>query len=246
MMRNIKRKMVFTSMALASITGAMGFNLFGNHFFSSNQYQQQFMGNVNQELIDKISSQTSNLNPKVLQLGLVAYEHARQQGLDKQHIITIIDYSAPSTEKRLWVIDLNRTKVLYNTLVAHGMNSGDDYARHFSNEPRSDETSIGVYLTGQTYDGEHGYSMKLYGLDNGFNNNAYERGIVMHSAWYVNEDMADKLGRIGRSWGCMALSQRVEPKVVSTIKNGTIILAYYPERSWLHSSRFLKPVTQST
>lgn len=193
-------------------------------------------------VIKTITSQTRNLNPNALKIGLTAYSNARARGLDSKRLLTIIDYSAPSTSKRMWVIDVARKKVLYNTLVAHGKNSGDNYATNFSNSPSSNESSLGVFLTGGTYTGHHGISMRLMGLERGFNSNAYNRAIVMHSADYVNDETANQLGRLGRSWGCPALDPRVEPQVVNTIKNGTLIVAYYPSKEWLNHSQFLRPV----
>lgn len=193
-------------------------------------------------VISTITSQTRNLSPAALKVGLTAYSNARARGLDSKKLLTIIDYSAPSTSKRMWVIDVARKKVLYNTLVAHGKNSGDNYATNFSNSPSSNESSLGVFLTGSTYTGHHGVSMRLMGLERGFNSNAYSRAIVMHSADYVNDETANQLGRLGRSWGCPALDPRVEPQVVNTIKNGTLIVAYYPSKEWLNHSQFLRPV----
>ena len=133
--------------------------------------------------------------------------------------------------------------MLYNTYVAHGKNSGDNYAEQFSNSPKSQESSIGVYVTGDTYYGNDGYSMHLIGLDKGFNSNAYSRAIVMHGAWYVSQDFISRYGRLGRSWGCPALDPTIEPKIVNIIKNGTVIFAYYPEKQWLENSKFLQPLT---
>lgn len=197
----------------------------------------------NSSLIHTLVSQTDNLGANVLQVGLTAYQNARARGLDSRKMLTIIDYSQPSTAKRMWVIDLARQRVLFNTLVAHGKNSGDNYATNFSNSPSSEESSLGVFLTGNTYSGKHGISMRLLGLERGFNSNAYARAIVMHSADYVSEGGIFSRGRIGRSWGCPALDPRVEPKIVNTIKDGTLIVAYYPSHDWLSHSQFLRPVS---
>lgn len=179
------------------------------------------------------------LSTDAIKLGVKAYNHAQKMGLDKQKVLTIIDYSMPSSEQRLWVFDMRDGHVIDNTLVAHGKGSGLKYATNFSNTPRSDATSIGVYLTGSTYEGKHGYSMRLKGLDKGYNDNVYSRSVVMHSAWYVNEHLATELGHIGRSWGCPALSQQDATKIIRKIKDGTIMLAYYPDQRWELSSTFL-------
>ncbi len=194
------------------------------------------------QVIKALTAQASDLSPQVLKLALRAYQHAREQGLDKRQVLTIINYHQPSTDKRLWVIDLKDNKVLYNTFVAHGKGSGADYATHFSNRPGSLETSLGVFLTGKTFYGNDGYSMRLHGLEPGFNNNAYNRDVVMHGAWYVNQQFIDKYGRLGRSWGCPALSKKMDPKVINAIKGGTLVFAYYPESKWLDDSKYLRPL----
>jgi hypothetical protein len=181
------------------------------------------------------------LKPQVVQLALNAEDNAAKKGLvDNKQYVTVIDYSLPSTAKRLWVLDLKNQKVIYNTYVAHGKNSGDNYATQFSDSPRSLETSIGVYLTKGTYSGHNGNSLVLSGLDKGFNGNAESRSIVMHPAAYVNEGMAQSHGRMGRSWGCPALNPQIAQPVINTIKGGSVILAYYPDKNWLNHSQYLQ------
>lgn len=194
---------------------------------------------IDQSTIDEILAQAGNLNPKVLHYALVAYSHAKQMGLDSKNIITIIDYSKPSTEKRLYVINLNNDKVLFDTYVAHGKNSGTKYATHFSNKRGSDASSIGVYITGKSYYGHDGYSLRLHGQDKGYNSAVYKRDVVMHGAWYVSKSFIKAHGYLGRSWGCPAVNKKLIRPIVNTIKNGTVILGYYPNYAWLHSSKFL-------
>lgn len=184
-------------------------------------------------------SHSDNINPTVLRFGLIAYMHARERGLDNKEMLTIIDYSKPSTERRLWVFDLKRNKEVYNTWVSHGKNSGGLMAHYFSNQPGSLASSIGVFVTDQTYFGDNGYSLRLSGLDYGYNNNAYERAIVIHGARYVNGDIARRYGEVGRSWGCPAVSQSVSHGLIDKIKSNTIVFAYYPDRHWLSHSQFL-------
>ncbi|KAF5272356.1 hypothetical protein FQR65_LT17441 [Abscondita terminalis] len=177
--------------------------------------------NVQAEL-QQLSGRASGLNPKVLQLGLEAYNKARQEGLDNQHILTIIDYTKPSTARRLWVLDLNNNSVLFNEYVAHGQNSGGNYATSFSDRPGSLESSLGVFLTESTYQGKHGYSLKLKGLEKGFNDRAEARDIVVHRADYATAQFAQQHGRLGRSWGCFAVSPAVADSLIHSIKNGTL------------------------
>lgn len=195
--------------------------------------------NVNQ-LTRTFVSETHNLKPQVVKTALTAYKNALKKGVkDKKGIITVIDYTMPSTSKRLWVLDIHHQKVLYNTLVAHGKNTGNEYAKHFSNARNSLETSIGLYQTENTYSGHDGYSLVLKGLDKGFNNNAEARHVIVHGAWYVSQKFADATGRLGRSWGCPAVSKKMVKPIINTIKDKTLLLAYYPNQQWLDSSAYL-------
>lgn len=191
-----------------------------------------FYSNVSCATID-------NISPQVFKLATQAHQKARTQGLARNSIITIIDYSLPSTQKRLWVVDLRRQRVLFHTYVAHGRNSGDNQAKYFSDRPGSYQTSLGVFKTGHTYQGKHGTSLVLHGLEKGVNGNAERRRIVIHSADYVNEGTIKKIGRLGRSHGCPALSTRDTKPIINTIQNGTLLFAYYPDKTWLKRSKFL-------
>jgi hypothetical protein len=167
------------------------------------------------------------LSPQVLTMALQAVSSAQAHGISgRQDLLTVIDYSLPSTEPRLWVLDLERGKVLYHELVAHGSGSGANYATQFSNEMNSRQTSLGLFVTGGTYQGGNGYSLILKGLDKGLNDLAEERHVVMHGAWYVSPEQARSQGRLGRSWGCPALSQKVAPEVIDAIKGGTFLFSY--------------------
>jgi hypothetical protein len=153
--------------------------------------------------------------------------------------LTVIDYSRPSTEKRLWVFDLRDRNLLYEELVAHGSGSGMDRATAFSNEPESHQSSLGLFRTDDSYIGRNGYSLRLRGLDEGFNHKAFERAIVMHGAPYVSEEAIRMQGRLGRSWGCPALRSGIAREVIDTIKGRGLLFAYYPDRKWLQSSKYL-------
>jgi len=157
--------------------------------------------------------------------------------------LTIIDYSKPSTAERLWVFDLHTNALLYQELVAHGQGSGDNFSRAFSNEPETHRSSLGLFVTQDTYIGKNGYSLRLNGLDTGFNDRARERAIVMHGAPYVSAAFARAQGRLGRSWGCPALSDDVARTVIDKIKDGGLVFAYYPDPQWLRSSKYLGSCT---
>jgi hypothetical protein len=187
-----------------------------------------------------IDSQASNLDRDVLRLGLHAYLKARNQGLDQRQLLTIIDYSKPSSERRLWVIDLKRNRVLYNTYVSHGKNSGNLNATSFSNQPGSLKSSIGVFLTETSYTGSNGYSLRLMGLEPGINDNAYRRAIVIHGAWYAEQNVIQRYGQLGKSWGCPAVSDSLARPLINTIRERTLVFAYSDTNSqWLNHSPYL-------
>ncbi len=165
-----------------------------------------------------------------------AFEYAKK-GLNRlveegkllnDSIISIIDFSQPSNKKRLFILDLKNYRVLFNTLVAHGRNTGREWASSFSNQGESYKSSPGFYITRETYEGKNGYSLKLEGIERGINDNAFERGIVIHGADYVSSDLANAQGYIGRSQGCPALPPQVSRPVINTIKNGTCLFIYHP------------------
>lgn len=190
--------------------------------------------------IKTIKSQANNIDTQVLKLSLLAYANAAKRGVNNKSVLTVIDYSKPSSEKRLWVFDIKHGRSLLNTWVSHGKNSGGVHPSSFSNSPGSLKSSIGVFVTDSSpYMGGNGYSLRLKGLENGVNNNAYRRDIVIHGAWYVNSDVIRKYGQIGRSWGCPAVSPELAKTLIDTIKENTLVFAYYPDQNWLKHSKFL-------
>lgn len=160
--------------------------------------------------------------------------------IGNNNIISIADFSQPSSRKRLFVIDLEKRKVLFNTYVAHGINSGKEYASSFSNAPQSNKSSLGFYETTTTYLGKHGYSLHLQGLEKGINDNAWCRDIVLHGADYVNEDYVQMQGYIGRSQGCPAVPEKMHKPIIDKIRNGTCFFIYSPDRRYLLHSKLLK------
>lgn len=188
--------------------------------------------------LKKLSQKAPQLNRKVLKLALTAYKKASEKGAVKKPVLTVIDYSLPSNKQRMWVFDLGKQKLLYNTYVAHGQNSGMTTPNHFSNRNSSKETSLGTYVTRDTYIGSKGYSLNLQGLERGFNDNAYSRRVVMHGAWYVEPDFIKQAGRAGRSWGCPSIAKTLAKPVINSIKGGSVLFAYYPDRYYLSHSGF--------
>lgn len=191
-------------------------------------------------LVSALVKQAPGLRAEVLKLAIESAKRAANEGLvKKQNLLTVIDYSLPSTQPRLFVFDLATRKLLFRELCAHGKNSGDNMANYFSNEPGSEATSLGLFVTANPYVGSNGYSLRLKGLEEGINDMAWDRAIVMHGAYYVSREAIDVLGRLGRSWGCPAIPVGVAKKVINTIRGGSAVFAYYPEKRWLVSSAFL-------
>ena len=174
----------------------------------------------------------------VFDTALTGYSHT--DAIRKKNIITIIDFSKPSTNRRCYVIDLDNRKLLYQCFVAHGRNSGDNFAGSFSNEPQSLKSSLGFYLTAETYTGKHGYSLRLDGLEKSINDNARPREIVIHGADYVSQGFIDKHGRLGRSWGCPALPVEISGEVIDKISNGSCLFIYGKDENYIKSSSFLR------
>ena len=216
-----------------------GFTFPVSWLFANPNTEKPGTGNWLDRQVKILKTQADNIDSKVLRLSLVAYMNARKKGLDDKQLLTVIDYSKPSTAKRLWVFDMKKGKTLFNTWVSHGKNSGGVNANSFSNSSGSLKSSIGVFLTADPYIGGNGYSLRMRGLEQGVNDNAYRRNVVIHGAWYVNPDTIRKYGQIGRSWGCPAVSTSLSRSLIDTIKENTVVFAYYPDRRWLNNSAFL-------
>ncbi len=174
---------------------------------------------------------------KVLELALAAVRCAQADGVGiGAKRLAVIDYSRPSLQPRLWVFDLASRTLLYHELVAHGSGSGGNVPDRFSNVDGTHASSLGLFVTGDTYVGRNGYSLRMDGLEPGINDAAMERAIVMHGADYVDAGNGRKLGRLGRSWGCPALRNAVAKPIIDVMKNGQFVFSYYPDQAWLARS----------
>ncbi len=177
---------------------------------------------------------------EVFGLAVVGYANLHDSGqLKKLTPLSIIDYTKPSTDKRMVIVDIVGRRLLYNTLIAHGKNTGDTYAVNFSNEHGTRMSSLGFFATGETYYGKRDYSLRLYGLEKDFNGNALDRGIVLHGAWYATQEFVDKYGRLGRSWGCPVLPPEITIEIIDLIKGGSCLFIYFDDPTYLESSVFL-------
>jgi hypothetical protein len=178
---------------------------------------------------------------------LVSYEvfntailgYRQIDNIKKKNLVTIIDFSKPSTEKRFFVIDLENRLLLYKCYVAHGKNSGENFAKSFSNQSLSLKSCLGFFITAETYSGKHGYSLKLDGLEKGINDNARGREIVIHGAEYVSQQFIKNYGRLGRSWGCPALPTEISKEVIDKISNGSCLFIYGEDNYYKENSSFI-------
>jgi len=188
-------------------------------------------------LYDSLKLYTLGLSKEAFKQAITGYESLNAAGkIQRDNILTIIDFSLPSNQKRLFVLDLLTGKLLFNTFVSHGRNSGAKLATKFSNAFNSLKSCLGFFTTGEIYAGKHGSSLRLEGQEAGINNNAYNRGIVIHGANYVNEKLAYKSGSIGRSFGCPAIPEALRKPIIETIRNGSCLFVYSPNQFYsLHS-----------
>ncbi|QQV02304.1 MULTISPECIES: murein L,D-transpeptidase catalytic domain family protein [Chryseobacterium] len=196
-----------------------------------------------EELYNAILFENNNkLNFDVFAKAILGFNNLKKAGKlnEDAHLLTVCDFSMSSNKKRLWVIDMNERKVVFNSLVAHGKNTGEEFAEKFSNTESSYQSSLGFYITDTTYEGGNGYSLRLLGMDKGFNDAALQRAVVMHGADYVSEEFAAAHKRIGRSWGCPAVPRALAAPIINTIKGKNVLFIYYPDENYLSSSEWLK------
>ncbi|KJH79683.1 murein L,D-transpeptidase catalytic domain family protein [Stutzerimonas stutzeri] len=192
-----------------------------------------------QPIVDSLVPLAPSLNPKVLTHAVAAMQCAVNNGANPAQRLAVIDFSLPSSERRLWIFDLQQRRLLLEDYVAHGKKSGENLATRFSNVLGSHQSSIGLFRTAESYSGKHGYSLRMDGLEPGVNDLARERAIVIHPADYVNPTWIVTQGRIGRSQGCPAVRPEVARMVVDSLKGGQFMFSWYPDQDWLQSSAYL-------
>ena len=190
-------------------------------------------------LYSSLARSAPELNPTVLKSALSAVQCAVNNGEERSDRLAVIDYSQPSTARRLWIFDLRKKTLVLRDLVAHGAKSGENFATQFSNREGSHQSSLGLFRTQESYLGTHGYSLRMDGLEPGFNDQARDRALVIHAADYVNPAWSRREGRIGRSQGCPAVRPQVARQVVDKLKDGQFMFSWYPDQRWLKSSAYL-------
>ncbi|TGE21945.1 murein L,D-transpeptidase catalytic domain family protein [Hymenobacter aquaticus] len=205
---------------------------------SPKELQSAFFNQRLHDLYRDLRVEEQGLRYAVFEKAVTGYFNLKNDGkLSDKQLLTVVDFDLPSTEKRLWVLDLGTKQVVFNTLVAHGHNSGENVATNFSNENESNMSSLGFYVTQAEYIGKHGRSLKLNGVDEGYNDNALMRSVVMHGADYVSEEFIRQNGRLGRSLGCPALPMDQYAQIIDTVGNGTCLFLNGNDSSY--SSKYL-------
>jgi hypothetical protein len=227
---------------LPSGTIASNNNNYTSEAVSNENPVTQVQPDIIKALYDRFPQGTFNFEAFVAAMKGYAAASAGNQ-IKKTHLLTLIDFSLPSSEERFFVLDLNDAKILFKSLVAHGRNTGENIATNFSNQAESYQSSLGFYLTAESYVGKNGFSLKLDGLEKNINDNARERGIVIHAADYVSQDFVAQHGRLGRSQGCPALPNALNQKVIDCIKGGSLLFIYAPQEKYFQQSAFLKTTT---
>lgn len=193
------------------------------------------------DIFDSLHLGRLGLGRRAFEYAVIGHNYLENKGMLKnKRILSIVDFSLPSSKKRLFILDLKEYKLLFVTYVAHGKSSGVDFAFYFSNDAESNKSSVGFYTTLTTYSGAHGYSLRLNGFEKGFNDKAEERDIVIHNADYVSENIIRSQGYIGRSLGCPALSPDIYKKVIDKIKNGSCLFIYGNDSKYIMNSKMLK------
>lgn len=191
-------------------------------------------------LYDSLNLDEMGLSRKAYEYALAGFKKLVKEGkIQKDNLLSILDFSLPSSKKRLFVLDLDLGVLVYNTYASHGKNSGKILPTSFSNNTNSNKSSLGFYVTGDTYTGKHGESLRLLGEEKGINDNALKRGIVMHSASYVDESIIEQQGFIGRSLGCPALPKDVYKNIIETIKEGSCLFIYSPDKYYVSHSKMI-------
>lgn len=170
---------------------------------------------------------------------LKGYYKMQEEGIIKNEKLTIVDFSVSSAKERLWVIDMSKNEIILQSLVAHGKKTGEEFATNFSNRIDSHQSSLGFYVTGETYNGRNGFSMRLDGLERGINDNARTRAIVVHGADYASPRLIQSQGKLGRSYGCPAVPESVNAKLIDLIKDESCLFIYYPSKDYMSRSSFL-------
>lgn len=227
-------------MGFAIMIPVSGHAKIGKNISGSNSAPEKKSIITSRSLYTRLNLSKLGLSPDVFAKAFDGWSKlAERHELNKQHLLTILDLTQSSASKRFYIIDMERGIVVFNTYAAHGRNSGEEFAHSFSNDESSHKTSLGFYITSNTYNGKHGLSMQLKGVEKGINDLAEKRGIVLHGADYVSENFIKQTGRLGRSHGCPAVSNELKNPIIELLKDGSCLFIYYPDKDYQKKSTLL-------
>ncbi|RYD75940.1 MAG: murein L,D-transpeptidase catalytic domain family protein [Sphingobacteriales bacterium] len=215
-------------------------NSAGRQMADCETQKQEFFEKHLKEIYTQTGLDTAGLNYDVYRKGMIGFYNLENDTQVNKPVLSIVDFNKPSTDKRLYIFDVKERKLLFHSLVAHGRNTGENTAEDFSNLANSNKSSIGFYVTQNTYQGKHGLSLVINGMEKGWNDSAKARSIVVHGAEYVSDDYVENVGRCGRSQGCPAIPQAICSGVVCTISDRSVLFIYYPDQKYLSESIYLK------
>ncbi len=244
----MSKKVLFACIAL--LVFSLAVTAFTNHN-SSNNISSTYSDKKDSSKISEITSpyynvydslhlESLNLSREAYEIGLKGFQKLVANGQVKNpNILTIVDFSQASTKRRMYIIDLKNCKLLQQSLVAHGRNTGHLMAKSFSNIAESYQSSLGFYIANETYQGKHGLSLRLDGMEKNINDNARNRAIVIHGADYATETFSKSAGYLGRSFGCPAVPQNVSKNIINTLSNGSCLFIYFPDKNYLHKSTLI-------
>ena len=249
-MKKFRLRVMFASVAIASFSIMHLSFAFSTHKKNAVAIELAFAGEKTTEksanisalevLYDSLELNNLGLSEIAFSYAIKGYESLKKNGkINNLKVLSIIDFTKPSSQKRLFILDVQNFRILFNTYVAHGQNTGKEFATKFSNKPDSYQSSLGFYLTEGTYNGKNGFSMQLEGVENGINDKAGERAIVVHGAPYVSEGFIRSRGYIGRSHGCPALPEKLNKPIIEKIKNGSCLFIYSNDKNYLQKSRII-------
>ena len=192
------------------------------------------------EIYDSFSSKNSTMPQlSVFEKAISGYMKLDEKGEISNHLLTVIDFNLSSTKKRMWILNMDTQEVLFNTYVAHGQGTGVEFANKFSNTPNSHQSSLGFYVTGETYYGKNGLSLFIDGKEKGFNSKARERYVVIHGADYAEPEFIERVGRLGRSYGCPAVPNKIAKKLINKIKGNSVVYIHKDDKNYLNNSDLL-------
>lgn len=238
--RNTEKRTAFSSPMKEKKTLFYAHRIARKTNFSLHMAERRMIALEAAEMFNEMQLQDSGLSERALLYALLGY-HRLLKGhlLRKTQVLSICDFSQSSGSRRMYVIDVRNRRLLYRTYVAHGINSGKEYACSFSNTPQSYKSSLGFYITRKAYFGSNGLSLRIDGIERGINDKARQRNIVIHGAPYVSERILHKYGVMGTTFGCPAIPEEMAAQVIPVLKNGTCFFVYYPSRRYLSGSSVL-------